>query len=141
MWALSSVVFKFVAGHYSFLELLAYESWGFTVGGALLLVVFPFMREAFRDSLRMTNKKVLGFVFLNEGIYVVAKLLGFWALALGPASLVSVVGSTQVLFGILFGLVLSRISPEVFAEDLTRSGIATKTTFAFFMLIGVWMVY
>ncbi|MGE5398464.1 MAG: EamA family transporter [Chitinophagales bacterium] len=140
MWAISSVVFKFVVGHHTFAELIAYQNWGYTIGGLVLYYFVPGTRIAFQEGLASSRGLIMILILLNEGLYVVGKLLGSWALSLGPASLVSVVGSTQVFFGILYGWLLTLIRPSVFKEDISSSGIRRELIWAIAMLFGVWLV-
>jgi hypothetical protein len=78
---------------------------------------------------------------LNEGLFVLAKALTFYAYSIGPTALVSIIGSTQVFFGILYGGILSLIAAHVFQEDVTKKGLARKFTFAIILFIGIWLVY
>src|SRR6185437_8834026 len=101
LFASASVLIKFAIDATSFAKILSYESWGIGVGGVILYLFFPSIRKAFNEIIRTVRKRLLGIMFLNEGIYVLSKSLSYFAYSIGPVALVSVVGSTQVLFGIL----------------------------------------
>jgi len=139
-WAASSVLLKFVMTTNSFFEVVGYESWGYALGGLTLWVAFPAIRRSFLDSLKTARVKAVSIVFLNEGVAVIAKLLGVLAISLGPVALVSVVGSTQVFFGILYGWVLTLLFPAIFKEDIQAANLFKKALLSVVMFAGIWLV-
>jgi drug/metabolite transporter (DMT)-like permease len=139
-WAISSVLLKFVMATNSFFEVVSYESWGYALGGLTLGIAFPAIRRSFLDSLKTAGAKAIGIVFLNEGVAVIAKLLGVLAISLGPVALVSVVGSTQVFFGILYGWILTLLFPAIFKEDIQTGSLFKKAMLAVVMFAGIWLV-
>jgi drug/metabolite transporter (DMT)-like permease len=139
-WAVSAVLLKFVMATNSFFEVVSYESWGYALGGLTLWVAFPAIRQSFLDSLKTAGVKAVSIVFLNEGVAVIAKLLGVLAISLGPVALVSVVGSTQVFFGILYGWVLTLLFPAIFKEDIQAANLFKKAMLAVVMFAGIWLV-
>jgi len=141
MWATSNVIFKFVIDINSFSKVVAYESWGLGIGGLLLYLFFPRIRTAFLHSIKTVRKLALGVIFFNEGVFVVGKLLTFLAVSMGPVSLVSVIGSTQVFFGVFYGFVLAKIAPSTFEEDISRKGMLKKLLFATLIFFGIFLVY
>lgn len=141
MWALGGVLIKFAIGVNSFTKILSYESWGLGIGGALLYLIFPGTRNAFNESIRTVRKKALAIMFLNELIFVIAKSITFFAYSIGTASLVSVVGSTQVFFGIVYGYLLTVFAPKIIKEDISKKELLKKIASAMVLLMGLWMVY
>ncbi len=139
-WAVSAVLLKFVMATNSFFEIVSYESWGYALGGLTLWIAFPAIRQAFLNSLKTAGAKAVSIVFLNEGFVVIAKLLGVLAISLGPVALVSVVGSTQVFFGILYGWVLTLLFPAIFKEDIRAGNLFRKAMLAVVMFAGIWLV-
>ena len=67
---------------------------------------------------------------VNEALFLGAKLLAFFAISLAPVSLVGVVGSTAVFFGMIgvtfFGLFLTPVF-FVVIRKLTAPRPATET--------------
>lgn len=125
----------------SFFKILSYENWGLGIGGIILYGVFPVIRNAFHESLRTVRKAGLSIIFFNEGLFALAKALRYYAYAIGPTALVSVVGSAQVFFGTLYGGILSLIVPHIFQENVTGKGLARKITCAMILFIGIWLIY
>ena len=141
MWSVGAVLFKFVVDQNSFVKVVSYESWGIALGGLILFLFFKNIREPFLDTFKTVKKKAIFFIFVNEGIFVIARLLTFLAVSLGPLALVSVIGSTSVFFGVIFGTVLTILLPNVFREDLSKSGLIKKFSFAALAFMGIYFIY
>lgn len=139
--AISAVLFKFVVDAGSFSKVVAYESWGWALGGLLLFVFIPGVRGGFIQTTKSIKKVALAIVFGNEILYVGCKLLFFLAISLGPVYLVNVISGTQVIFGVIYGIVLTLIAPRIFKEDLSRSGLLKKLGLGMLTLIGLTLVY
>lgn len=140
LWGVANVIFKFVASTGTFLQLMAFESLGIAAGGLVLVVLFPSVRAAFALTTRTCRTTAILFIVLNEIFFVTAKLLAYYAISLGPVSLVSVIGSTQVFFGILFGWLLTRVTVKLFNEDISASGIFKKITLSVMVFVGIWFM-
>ena len=137
VWSLSVVMFKFVAGGDHFEQFLPYESWGFALGGLLIFLFVRSVRDAFHESLRTIPRQALAIIAVNETIFLVAKLLTLAAVALGPTALVSVLGGTQVFFGIVAGWVLTVLVPSVYSEDIARRDLIRKGLVALVLFAGI----
>nr|MBA3869332.1 hypothetical protein [Anaerolineae bacterium] len=137
---LSVVMFKFVAGGDHFERFLPYESWGLALGGLLIYLLVRPVRVAFHESLRTIPRKALAIIAVNETIFLCAKLLTLAAVALGPAALVSVLGGTQVFFGVIAGWILTMIAPSVYNENIARSELLRKGLVAIVLFIGIALV-
>lgn len=142
IWALSAVLMKFTIHTSEFAHILTYESWGIALGGLILFLFVPVIRRSFISTQKQLHKKVLAVMFSNEGLFVLAKSLAFYAYLIGPVSLVSVVGgSVQVFFGIILGTVLTLFFPTIFKEDISRNNISKKIVFGAVICVGMWLVY
>lgn len=141
MFASAAVIIKFAIKATSFAQILSYESWGIGLGGVVLYLFFPFIRKAFNEIIRTVRKRILGIMFLNEGIYVLSKSLSYFAYSIGPVALVSVVGSTQVFFGILFGWIFTLLYPHIFNEKIGKNDLMRKAVLAIFLILGIVLIY
>lgn len=140
MWALAGVLIKFSINANSFSEILSYESWGIAIGGTLVFIFVPSVRHNFMKNLKQIRTRVLAILFVNEGVFVIAKSISFSAFALGPVALVSVLNTTQVFYGILYGIFLTKALPKLFKEDISMSGVARKIGFAVMMFLGIVLI-
>jgi drug/metabolite transporter (DMT)-like permease len=140
LFALANIAIKFTVDLEGFAPILAYESWGITLGGAFLFVAFRQVRQAFFASFRTVGKQTLAIMFFNESLFIVSKVLTFIAITLGPVALVGVLGGTQVFYGLLYGIVLTLLFPKLFTEQTARRDIARKLLLAAVLFVGIWLI-
>jgi len=136
-WAVGSILFDFAVDTGEFSKIIAFESWGWALGGFVLFVAFPSVRKAFLNTTKTLKKPALGFVFGNEFVLIFSKLSLFMAISLGPVALVSAVDSTGAFFGIFYGWLLTLMAPKIFDENITRLGIIQKSFWALVMFLGL----
>ena len=141
MWAVSSVLLKYLVAENAIWKIFIYQTWGAGLGGLILFCSFPQMRRAFIWSLRTVNVSVTELILLNEIVFVTGKLFNILALSIGPTALVSVLGGTQVFFGLIYGLILTKTMPLVYHEDISRRGLVKQLILAFSMFIGICLLY
>jgi bacterial/archaeal transporter family protein len=137
LWALSGVLIKFAINANSFSKILSYESWGIALGGTLVFLLFPGIRKAFLVNIKTIRRRTVNIIIVNEGLFVLAKSLGFYAFSLGPVALVSVLTSTQVFFGILYGFILTKSFPKLFKEDISSEGLTKKIGLSILVVLGI----
>lgn len=140
LWALPYIFIKNVSTSINFSSLIAYESIGVFLGGILMLFFVPKIRTAFVKTIRQIKKPVLGLVFLNESIFLTDKALTYLAVTLGPVALVSILGSTQIFFGLLLGILLTMLLPKVFKEDLSKNSLFKKGLLGLLAFVGIILV-
>ncbi|HUC20094.1 MAG TPA: hypothetical protein VMR98_01205, partial [Candidatus Polarisedimenticolaceae bacterium] len=139
-FAIGAVLVKLTVNVNGFTTVLAYESWGAALGGLVLYAAFAKARHAFHDTLKTAGRSVLSIMFVNEVLFLVAKSLMFYAILLGPLAIVSVLGSAQVFYGILYGTVLTLAIPKLFKEDITPKAMARKVTLSAILVFGIWLL-
>lgn len=137
LWAASGVLIKFAINANSFWKILSYESWGIGIGGIMVYLIISPIRNAFNKSLKKITKRALSIIALNEGVFVLAKSLTFFAFSLGPVALVSVLENTQTFYGIIFGFALTIIAPSIFKEDISRKGLVKKLVASIILFLGI----
>ena len=139
-WASANVLFKFVVSSENFSQLIAYESWGIALGGVIIYCCFPTVRSAFHKIKNSISKRALGFILINEVIFLIAKLLAFFAISLGPVSLVTIVGSTQVFFGIFYGWLLGALNWKIGQENISTFAMVKKLSLSVLGFAGIWLM-
>lgn len=139
-WAISTILIKFVINQNSFVEVLSYESWGLGLGGFILYIFFPKIRGSFNDSITTIRKKALAIMFGNEVLFTAGKSSSFLALSMGSTALVSIIGSTQVFFGVFLGLILTLFAPHIVKEDISKRALSKKFAFSILVFIGLILV-
>jgi hypothetical protein len=117
-----------------------YENIGIILGGVFLFFFITSIRNAFLKTIKKIKRPVLAMIFLNEALFLGAKIIAYLAVTLGPVALVAVLGSTQIFFGVLFGIVLTLIMPKVFNEDLSKNSLIKKIGLGVLTFIGVFLI-
>lgn len=140
LWAIPYILIKFVSSSTSFSSLIMYESLGVVLGGICLLVFIKIVRNAFLKTITKIKAGDFGLIMMNEGLFLGGKILTYMAVVLGPAALVAVLGSTQIFYGILLGLILTMIAPKIFKEDLSRNTLIRKSLLGVMAFVGIILV-
>ncbi|MFA5136489.1 MAG: EamA family transporter [Patescibacteria group bacterium] len=140
IWAVIAILMKFIMHTVSFSHVVSYESFGIGAGGIMIYVMLPAVRYAFHKSLKNIRKKTIGIIIINEIVFIIAKSVNYYAFFLGPVALVSVIGNTQVFFGIAFGTVLTIFFPRIFRENISKEGLKIKLIGALLLFIGLFFL-
>lgn len=137
LYALPGVIFKSVVISENFLDTLIYEFFGGGIG-ALLLIFYGYSGEkGFLVKIPEVSGKIWTIISFNEGIYVLARFFSFYAISLGPVSLVSVLGGSGPFFVFLYGVILSVWFPQIIKEDISKSIVIAKLIAIGLIFIGV----
>lgn len=134
------VLFDFVAANLPFLTAAAYESWGIAIGGLLVYLLVPPVRRGFNKNISSMRRFGIGMIAINETFFITAKTLGFIAITLGSATLVSVISSTGVFLGIVYGLVLTLAAPSIFKENISWANLTRKGILASILFVGIYFM-
>lgn len=137
LYALPGVIFKSVVISENFLDTLVYEFFGGGIG-ALLLIFYGYSGEkGFLVKIPEVSRKIWTIISFNEGIYVLARFFSFYAISLGPVSLVSVLGGSGPFFVFLYGVILSVWFPQIIKEDISKSIVIAKLAAISLIFAGV----
>ncbi len=141
LFAVPFVLFKFVSLEQGFWDSLAYEFIGGGIG-AVILFFYVFFSRATRLKNEILEKQFDTWMIIgsNEVIYIISRMLNFYAIALASVSLVTVFGGFQPFFMLGFGLILSRWFPGVVKEDIEKRTVALKLVAVILIFAGVWFV-
>ena len=155
VWASSDVLLKWTLNQYpqlvaqtetgldvrAFLAIIAYQSWGFAIGGAILTMLIAPIRHAFFNTLVSTPKRGFVFLFLNETLFILRQYLKGMALALGSVAIVTVLDGTRAFVGIILGWLLTRLFPRTYQENITARALLFKAVFALLLFVGLLVTF
>ncbi|HEX3031426.1 MAG TPA: EamA family transporter [Bacillota bacterium] len=139
LWAVAVIILKIVTGHNSVMEIYIFQSWGIGLGGLLLCLARPDYRKALVKGPASLTSLSFNLLLLDQALSLTGRIISFYALR-GPVTAVTVLGSTQVFFGILFGRTLSRVAPRIFMEDTSNRGLLREVLLALGMFAGIWLL-
>lgn len=140
LWAFAFVLFKFVTETNSFTDVISYESLGMGVGGFILYNLFPSIKHAFEKTNKKVGSRVFWFIVINEGVFLISRLLTYLAISKGPVALVDVIGGTQVIFALVYGFALTKIFPKIFREDISKKGLSKKLIIVVLVILGLGLI-
>lgn len=141
LWASGNMLFRMVSPGAGFTSLLAYAGWGMGIGGLSLFFFSSSIRKAFLENFHSSGKDVTLIILTNETIFVIARLITFYAITLASAvALVSVISSVQVFFGIFYGFVLTSLAPRIFKENISQAALVKKIFWAIVAIFGVYLL-
>lgn len=105
-----------------------------------ILFSFKDHRTKFLDTVK-TLKLRIGFVLgLKTFLAIVGMAFSIYALSLGPASLVSAIGSVHHFFVLAIAILLSKWIPAVLKEDTVIKVIFLKLVAISLIAVGVYMI-
>lgn len=136
-WAILGILVKFMSSNISFYVILSYEGLGLGIGGILTFIFGGMFRNAFINSLKKMRPSTVSILVFNELLFVLSRSLSYFAFYLGPVALVSVLENTQVLYGIIFGALLTILFPSIIKEDITTKNLSKKIIAAVMVFAGV----
>lgn len=140
LYALTSLIFKFVAIKEDYWITLFWEYVGLAIVGVLLyFFVLPY-RKQFLSVIKVNKFPVLGLNIANEIIYVLSIFAYRFASLLAPLALVSVVSGFQPFFVFALGVFLTIFFPKVGTESLIKKHLIQKIAAISVMFIGTYFI-
>ncbi len=137
LWAVPAVLFKSVAMDRGFWDTAAYTLLGIATGAFILFAASYRRSVAQFGALRAGTWAMVG---ANEVVYFLGQIFWFYAIALGPVSLVSAMGGLIPLFVFLYGTAISLWLPKILREDLSRNTLFLKIASLALVLGGIWFI-
>lgn len=137
LFAASSLLFSAASSITNLWDAIAWESIGIGFG-TLCVALWP---GYFRRFLNFAGKLPgAGWVALmtSEIFYVIYRLLFAAALSVGSVAIISVLGGTQPVFVLLYGLIMTYAAPKLIQEKISMKILRNK--FLAIMAIGVGLV-
>jgi drug/metabolite transporter (DMT)-like permease len=141
VWSVMFLFADWMLEKMSFVTFITFEIIGVALSSLVMLAI-PLQRKQIISALKIsTPKKYIWFLF-NNSIDLFGQMSMRKALAVAPvAGLVTVVTQIQSLYAIVVGLVVSVVFPNIFPEDKSLQGLATKILGAALMFAGMYVLF
>jgi transporter family protein len=137
IFAVGYVIMRKLLLSYSFWEVFSFQRIGIGLLGIPLLLFFlPTIKSIFKE----TKKKYFLISFSSETLNQIGALLFMMASAVWLVTLVETTVSVQYLFIFLWGLIISRVKPELFKEDLGGRIIFQKIVSIALIIFGIYLI-
>ncbi|NIM99130.1 MAG: hypothetical protein GTO24_13930, partial [candidate division Zixibacteria bacterium] len=131
--ALGDITSKYALAYFSFWNMFSVNA--FSIFG--LFFVFSMRPHVLRQlkDMRQRNRS-LGLMAFNESLMPVALTGSFWALSMGPVSLVSTIISSRPIFVAIYAAILNHISPRFLVQSTTSKAMLVFRLIATAMIVG-----
>ena len=133
--ALNWFLFKYVAIQEDFFVSSFWEYAGFSIAAAGLLLINS-CRNEFFSVLRMNSRRVISLAGINEMLALGAKIATNIASLLLPLAVISAIHSMQSFFVLIFGLVLSAVTPQHYQQDNMNAHVIAQRMTAIVMIVA-----
>ncbi len=139
LFALADIGSKYALNHVSFWNMFSVN--GFCLFGVFSLIAFR--PHVFRQLKNMKRRnRTLALQLFNETLAPLAIVTLYWALSLGPVSLVSALVGTRPVFVAVYALVLGRFLPDtLLRSDSTRKMAVLRLGAIVMMFGGIAIIY
>ena len=104
------------------------------VGIFLLISLRPHIIREIRNM--PWQRPAMALVAVNETLAVIGIILVFWAMAMGPVSLVSAINGSRPLVVFISAIVIGRVSPGLLLEGKPDGGVMALRLAAIAMIVG-----
>lgn len=118
----------------------AYTSFGYWLGGLVLMGLLPNVRRAFNQQRKVLTGQAVASIIALESLFITRQFVLFQALVLGPVALVTLIGSLNVFFAIFLGWALTLWRPQIFKENISRASLLRKGAWALVVLVGLILI-
>lgn len=138
--AFYEVIIKYILGFIDYWSLFFWNNVGGLLG-VFLFFSFRKLRKDFLDDVYRLGKR--GFLLrylLGSSLYLIGAISFYFALSIGPVSLVSSMGSIQPFFVLIYATILTFLIPKIFTEKIDKSTISLKLFAIFIIFLGTWLV-
>lgn len=140
VFAIAQVLYRFALEEIPFWNTLPYETFGIALG-ALLIAMYGKNFQDFLKETKKFKKRVYVFLTINEIFYIAARYTGYFAISLISVSLVSILGGTQPLFVLIFGIILSIWFPHILKEVINRKTLGLKFLSILIIIVGSYLIF
>ena len=136
VFAISEIVLKIAYARSDFLSIIF---WAFT--GSMLASIPILLFKLKKHHKLFYNKHKLHHILISQLlVFTVALSIYWYALSLGPVSLVTTLGGIDGLFVFIFAIVLTKFSPTILKEVIDRKTLLTKTFAISFIIVGIVLI-
>lgn len=138
--AIAAILVKYAINLNSFKTIISWESLGLALGGTIIYLFIPSIRQAFHQSLKTIRKRIIGILVFNDMLFIAGNLFFFFAFSKGTVALVKVLEGSQTFFGIFYGWFLNSVYPAIFKEKITGQEIMKKLIAALLLIEGIILI-
>lgn len=140
LFAIEDVIAKYIFSNTSYWQGFIWTRI-FSLLVVLLFLLFTRFRNDFFNFVKTIKAKSFSVVLGGESLDYLGMIFYYFAVSLGPVSLVSAMHGLQPLFVLIFAIILSIWFPRILKEELQLKTIAIKLFAIILMGAGAWLLY
>jgi drug/metabolite transporter (DMT)-like permease len=143
LWALSSVIFKYVELEDNVVRSLFWEHVTLTCIGILIFIFIKKYRINFLTAVKENSRNILFINITNEILYMAGNYVFAYAYLLAPIGLILLMNSFQPIFVFAIGIILTLFFPSISSEKIKLQHVVQKllaitiTGLGVYLLVGV----
>lgn len=135
-FSFSEIIIKYSS---SFSEFLPLVFWLFA-GSSLASVPVLLFKYQKRHELFYRKKGLLQLLLAEIVLFVAVISIYYYAISIGPVSLVSTLGSTDGVFVFIYAIFFTKFAPQVIREAIDRKTLLTKASAIAIIVAGVFLI-
>jgi len=136
VFAFSEIILKFAFTTSDFLPIIF---WTFT--GSLLASVPVLLFKLKKHHKLFYNTRNLKFILPGQALLFVSVLVIYWyAISLGPVSLVSTIGGADGVFVFIYAILLTKFAPTILREAVDKKTLLTKALAISVIIAGIFLI-
>lgn len=139
--AFTDVLFKYTALQSSYWSATFWVGIGIGLFAVMLYVCVPIYRRQFNQFVKTMHWQIFAANGINEFIDAAANLVFAAAVLLGPVALVQSTNAYQPFLILIIGLLLSKILPRYYDEDLLAVTFVQKVAGILIITVGSIIIY
>lgn len=140
LWALESVLFKYVALEENVLRSLFFEHLMLLLVGIIIFVCVHSYRTHFITAIKTNSVGILSLNVLNESLYTLGNVVLAFAYILAPIALVLLTNSFQPIFVFAIGVFLTLCFPKLTVERIQVQHVLQKLLAIIITGIGTYLL-
>ncbi len=139
LWAAASVLSKYVLDFIDYYTITVWQLVGYLITIPFFLISKK-VRTNFHRDIKKVDKKVFLIMIVNTLVYLVGVLAFYYATSISSISLVYAVASTQPFFIFFYGLIITKIAPNIIKENIDKSTIILKIIAIALIFLGAFLI-
>ncbi len=140
LYALSAVIFKYIALDQGFMSSLFWDMAGKFIFGLILFVSIKSYQSQFITLIKENGVAIFGLNVLNEILGLMAEFALVLAVLYAPVAVVQSVSGLQPVFVLIFGVFITLFFPKFGKEVLERKFLIQKVIGVVVITVGVYFL-
>ena len=139
LYAAEHTISKISMGYYSFWQFFVI----YLIGRTFMILpslAIPGFRKTFVGEIKNLKRKIAFLALFSSVIWLLGMITFFYAVSLGPVTLVSTISIASPLVTLLFVVFMSKFWPRTLKEEIGRTAFSLKLVSILLIIFGLYLV-